>query len=108
MMAQERAGHMSVATGLVRQTLVEHVFAQAEELREKGGPGGAAAAALEAEDQQFAVADEALLDHKLRHAGYAARLAEVEMFEPARQPPDWVGPLVAEQLERTGSWPQAV
>ena len=108
MMAEERPGHMSVATGVVRQTLVEHTFAQAEERREQGDLPEAVAAVLESSDEQFAVADEALLDRKLRHAGYATRLAEAEMFEPARQPADWLASRVTEQFERTGSWGQAV
>ena len=107
MMAEERAAHMPVASGLVRQTIVEHLFAQAEERREEA-PSDPVVAVLEAPDEQFAVADEALLDLKLRRAGYAARLAEAEMFEPARRPAEALGSLVAERFERTGSWPQAV
>ena len=99
---------MSVASGLVRQTLVEHVFAQAEEQREAAALPEAVVAVLEAEDQLFAVADEALLDVKLRYAGYAARMAEVEMFEPARQPAEALGSLLAERLPGTGSWQQTV
>ena len=99
---------MSVASGLVRQTLVEQVFAQAEEEREKGPPSDAVVAVLEAEDERFTVADEALLDVKLRHAGYAARIAEAEMFEPARQPAEWIADRVGERLAQTASWSEAV
>src|SRR5919199_144395 len=108
MMADERAGHMSVASGLVRQTLVEHVFAEAEEQREKGPPPDAVAAVLETTDERFAIADEALLDVKLRQAGYAARIAEAEMFEAARQPAEWIAARVGERLEQAGSWAEAV
>jgi len=106
-MTNEREGFMSVASGLLRQTLVEDLFARAEERLEEGLPK-TMTGALEAEDRRLVSDDEALLDFKLRRAGYATRVIEFELFEPARSPADWIPDVLHEHFTETGSWTQAV
>jgi hypothetical protein len=107
-MTNERAGFMSVQSGLLRETLVEDIFARAEERRKDAPPEAAITRVLDAEDQQLTDEDERTLDLQLRHGGYAMRFVEVELFEPARQPAGWIPDLLREHFARTGSWTQAV
>jgi len=106
-MSNDPAGFLAVNSGLVRQTLVEAVFGQVEK-RSEERPAAAVEAVLLTEDQDFAGPGETALDHDLRHFGYLARLVEADLFEPARQPADWVPALLTERFARTGDWAQAL
>lgn len=106
-MTNERAGFMSVQSGLLRQTLVEDIFARADERHEDALPE-AVTAVLEAGDRQLASPDEPELDIKLRRSGYFTRAIELELFEPARRPPDWIPDMLREYFARSASWAQAV
>ena len=105
-MTDEKSGLLAVNTGLVLETLVEGVFAVVEGRREDPPPE-AIAPVLLAQDQQLAGGGVAL-DNDLRHAGYLARVVEVERFEPARRPAEWVPGMLRERFTRTASWPEAV
>ena len=105
-MSDGRSGFVPVNTGLVLQTLVERIFGIVEGRREDGPPEPVAAV-LKAGDMRLAV-DHPWIEAGLRHAGYLAREVEVELFEPARQPADWLEGMLTEQYLSTGSWDEAV
>lgn len=70
---------MRVRTELVLEQLVSRVLGRALELRsQEFGP------------ETKAVLEAAPEPHGLARIGYASRLAETEMFEPARQPMPWL------------------
>lgn len=104
---EDPAGFLAVNAGLVRQTLVEAVFGQVEKLSDEPLSDGIAAVLL-AQDESFVAPDETALDLDLRRFGYLARVVEADLFEPARQPADWVPGLLAERVARTGDWAQAL
>ncbi len=106
-MVDERGGLIGVDTGLILQTLVENAFALIEKRRGERPPD-AIAAVLEGGDQLVAGGDDPTIEHDLRHAGYLARLVEAEMFEPARQPAEWIPDMLREHFARTTSWPGAI
>lgn len=106
-MTNERAGFMSVQSGLLRQTLVEDIFARADDRHEEALPQ-AVTAVLVAEDRQLASPDELVLDVKLRRSGYFTRAIELELFEASRRPADWIADTLREHFARSESWPQAV
>lgn len=106
-MVNERAGYMSVQSGLLRETLVEDLFARADERHEDELPE-AVTAVLDAEGRELASPDELELDLKLRRSGYCTRVIELELFEPARRPADWLPDTLREHFARTASWRQAV
>ena len=101
-----RSGFVPVNTGLVRDTLVTRIFGIVEGRREEEPPEPVAAV-LAAGDLRV-TEDHPQLEADLRHAGYLARVVEVELFEPARQPADWLEGMLTEQLVSTGSWDEAV
>ncbi len=105
-MSDGHSGFVPVNTGLVLQTLVERIFGIVEGRREDGPPEPVAAV-LAAGDMRLAV-DHPWIEAGLRHAGYLAREVEVELFEPARQPADWLAEMVTERFATTGSWDEAV
>lgn len=105
-MSDGHSGFVPVNTGLVLQTLVERIFGIVEGRREDGPPEPVAAV-LAAGDMRLAV-DHPWIEAGLRHAGYLAREVEVELFEPARQPADWLGDMLTERFATTGSWDEAV
>lgn len=106
-MTNERDGLLAVRTGLVLETLVEDVFARVEERRAEAPPAEIAAV-LGAEHEHLAGKNDAALDYALRHAGYLARVIEVELFAPARAAAEWVPGMLRERFARTNSWPEAV
>ncbi len=106
-MTREPGSFLAVNTALVLETLVEAIFAQVAERRAEGTPAGIAEV-LETEDQSLAPDDERVLDIALRQAGYLARVAEVELFEPAQRPADWVPDVLRACFAQTGSWTRAV
>ena len=106
-MPDERGKLLAVDTGLVLQTLVESVLPVVEGRRADRPPEGIAAV-LEAQEGLTAVGSDRALDNDLRHAGYLARVIEVERFEPAQQTADWIPGMLRERLQRTGGWPEAV
>lgn len=99
-------GFVPVKTSVVLQTLVQAMFEQVEQ-RDADPPPSAIAGVLEA-DEPLAPAGEHELEGALRRAGYLARIVEVEMFEPARRPADWVPDLLRERYAQTSSWSEAV
>jgi hypothetical protein len=105
-MSDERSGYVPVDTGLVLQTLVERMFGLIEGRREDGPPESVAAV-LGAADLRLTEA-EPQLEADLRHAGYLARVVEVELFEPARQPAEWIPEMLTDRFARTTSWDEAV
>lgn len=100
-------GLVAVDAGLVGQTLVEAVHARVEQLPPPE-PDGVAGEALDDLDLAFAAADEGRLEMRMRRAGYLARVVEVELFEPARQPAAWLGALARERFAASGDWAAAI
>ncbi len=105
-MSDGRSGYVPVDTGLVLQTLVERIFGLVEG-RRGDGPPESVATVLEAADLRVTGSHHQLEDD-LRHAGYLTRVVEVELFEPARQPADWIAELLAERSASTASWDETV
>ena len=105
-MSSEGSGFVPVDTGLVLQTLVDRIYGLVEGRREDGPPEPVAAV-LAATDLPL-VGSDAQIDADLRHAGYLARVVEVELFEPARRPADWIEPMLTERLASGVSWDEAV
>jgi hypothetical protein len=106
-MTKPRPGLVAVDAGLVGQTLVEAVFARVQQLPAPA-PTGPTGAALEDADVSLFAGHEGALEMQLRRAGYLARLVEVELFDPAKQPAAWLGPLVGERFAETGDWAAAL
>ncbi len=104
-MSAEGSGYVPVNTGLVRDTLVARIYGIVEGRREDGPPEPVAG--VLAADLGLA-GGEAQLEADLRHAGYLARVVEVELFEPARQPAQWLEGMLTERFVTTGSWDEAV
>ena len=74
---------MKVRTELVLEQLVSRVLGRAIELQ-----------SLELPDEIRAVLQAGPEPERLARLGYASRAAEVEMFEPARQPMPWLAEIV--------------
>jgi hypothetical protein len=85
---------MRVRTELVLEQLVSRVLGRALELRSEP---------LDSDAEQ--VLDAAPEPRELARLGYATRIAETEMFEPARQPMPWLAELLD---ERAVSVPRAI
>lgn len=87
-MSSNPSQYVPVNTTVLLQTLVEAVHEQVQERL-------AALAlvqlppAIESTEHAFVGDNEPDLDRALRLAGYLARVAEVDMFEPAREVADW-------------------
>jgi hypothetical protein len=81
-MSKPRPGLVAVDSGLVGQTLVEAVLSHVLKLAPPDPPG-AAGEALDDPDLSLAAPDEGRLEMRLRRAGYLARVAEAELFDPA-------------------------
>jgi hypothetical protein len=96
-MTEPRPGLVAVDAGLVGQTLVEAVLAAVQEIS-LPDPSPFAGEALDDPDLSLVAADEGPLEMRLRRAGYLARVVEVDLFEPAKQPARWLAPLVRERL----------
>ncbi len=106
-MNAEGGGYVPVDTGLVLQTLVERMFGLIEG-RRADAPAEPIAAVLAAADLRLAEGGWSQLEADLGYAGYLARVVEVELFEPARQPADWIPGLLTERFAATASWEEAV
>jgi hypothetical protein len=78
---------MRVRTELVLEQLVSRVLDRALELRAAGLPP-------EGDD----LLGEGPEPHELVRLGYASRIAETEMFEPARQPMPWLQEALTERI----------
>jgi hypothetical protein len=105
-MSDERSGYLPVNTKLVLDTLVARIFGIVEG-RRVDGPPEPIAAVLAATDMRVA-ASHPQIEADLRHAGYLARVVEVELFEPARQPAEWIAEMLTERFAATASWDEAV
>jgi hypothetical protein len=104
-MSKPPPGLVAVDAGLVGKTLVEAVLARVQQL-EAPTPLPAAGEALDDPDLSLFAGDEGRLEMRLRRAGYLARVAEVELFDPAKQPASWLRAVVDERL-RAGADPAA-
>lgn len=105
-MNDQGSGFLPVNTGLVLQTLVERIFGIVEGRRDDPLPEPVTAV-LAAADLRLA-GSYPQLEPDLRHAGYLARVVEVELFEPARRPADWIPQMLTERFASTASWDEAV
>jgi len=105
-MSDERSGFVPVDTGLVLQTLVERMFGLVEGRRDDP-PAEPVATLLTATNPRLTEA-EPPLEADLRHAGYLARVVEVELFEPARRPAAWIPDMLTERFASTATWDDAV
>jgi hypothetical protein len=106
-MSTDHGRFVPVNTTVLLQTLVEAVHEQVQE-RLASRALLATPPALEADDQALVGDNERSLDLDLRLSGYLARLVEVELFEPARVPADWVLERVEDQYVRTNDIEAAV
>jgi hypothetical protein len=79
----EGPGVMRVRTELVLEQLVSRVLGRALELRREG---------LDPETEP--VLNEAPEPQELARLGYTSRIAETEMFAPARKPMPWLGEML--------------
>jgi hypothetical protein len=82
----EGPGVMRVKTELILEQLVSRVLGRALELRASGLPP-------EVND----VIEAGPEPYGLVRLGYASRIAETEMFEPARKPMPWLSAMLAQQ-----------
>ncbi len=105
-MSDGGGGFVPVDTGLVLQTLVERMFGIIEG-RRGDEPPEPVAAVLAATDLPVA-SGHPRLEADLRHAGYLARVVEVELFEPARRPAEWIGEMLTDCFASAASWDEAV
>lgn len=105
-MSNEPDGLLPVNTALVLETLVERIFGLVEGRRDDPPPE-AVAAVLAAADLRLAGGHPGY-EADLCHAGYLARVVEVELFEPARQQAEWILPMLTERQASAGSWDEAV
>ena len=105
-MPDEPSGLFQVDSALVRDTMVEAIHEKVE-ARRREGPPESIVPVLEAEGPTTGNQD-AKLGKGLRHAGYLTRVVEVEMFEPARRPADWIPEMLKERMAETGDWSRAV
>ena len=96
-MSKPPPGLVAVDAGLVGKTLVEAVLARVQEL-DAPTPSPAAGEALDDPDLSLFSGDEGRLEMRLRRAGYLARVAEVALFDPAKQPVPWLTTQLAERL----------
>ena len=106
-MPDEPSGLFQVDSALVRDTMVEGIHEKVE-ARRREGPPESILPVLEADTGLETGCQEAKLANGLRHAGYLTRVVEVEMFEPARRPAEWITEMLNERLAETGDWSRAV
>lgn len=104
-MGPEHSGLVPVDTGLVLETLVGRMSGLVEG-RRADGPGEALAALLAAADLRL-TGSRPELEAELGHAGYLARMVELELFEPARQPAEWLRTALAARAEEAGGRDEA-
>jgi hypothetical protein len=90
----EGPGVMRVRTELVLEQLVSRVLVRALELRAAGLP-----------PEGDEILEEGPEPKELVRLGYASRIAETEMFEPARRPMPWLLEMLDQQ---TGSGTEAI
>jgi len=100
-MSKPPPGLVAVDAGLVGKTLVEAVLARVQQL-EAPTPSPAAGEALDDPDLSLTTGDEGRLEMRLRRAGYLARVAESDLFDPAKQPASWLTTLLGERLAERG------
>ena len=87
---------MSVRSELVRETVVDTIATRA------------LARAADPLPAPVAAAIDAAADPELARAGYFARIAETELFEPARQPTSGLSEELRARAGRGSPWPFAV
>lgn len=96
---------MSVRTDLVREHMVGQISAAVADRLPAEIPARLAAqieraldAVLGLERAATSPPETAEIARDLAHAGYVARVVETESFEPARQPPSWLGDTLRSRL----------
>ncbi|MGH2840118.1 MAG: hypothetical protein ACRDKY_04750 [Solirubrobacteraceae bacterium] len=104
-MSKPRPGVIAVDAGLVGQTLVEAVLTRVQKC-EPPSPPDPVGAALDDADQAFT--REPRVEMQLRRAGYLARVVEVELFDPAKQPATWLSALVRQRFAECNDWAAAL
>jgi hypothetical protein len=93
----EGPGVMRVRTELVLEQLVSRVLGRALELRRE-----------ELDPETEPVLNEAPEPQELARLGYASRIAETEMFEPARRPMLWLAELLEKRIPSDTDRAQAI
>jgi hypothetical protein len=106
-MSKPRPGVVAVDAGLVAKTLVEAVFTRVQE-RPDPTPPGPVGAALDDPILSFVHASEGRVEMRMRRAGYLARVVEVELFDPAKQPAAWLAALLRDAVAGGGDWTAAL
>lgn len=96
---------MPVQLEVIKEILVDKVLGTALE-RYPGDPPAEVRQALDAE-LALSVCDGGPLDLRMRRIGYLCRIAEAEMFDPARQPMEGLAETLERRLAEDGSWPSA-
>jgi hypothetical protein len=88
---------ISVKTQLVLEQLVSRVLGRALELRSADLP-----------EQSVGALEAGPEPRELGRLGYACRVAETEMFEPARQPMPWLADLLDDRIGSDADRPTAI
>jgi hypothetical protein len=96
-MSTPRPGVVAVDAGLVGKTIVEAVFTRVQD-RPDPTPPDPAGAALDDPILSFVHPSEGRVEMRMRRAGYLARVVEVELFDPAKQPATWLAAPVRERV----------
>lgn len=96
---------MPVQVEVIKEVLVDRILGGALE-RYPGNPMVPVKRALEA-DLDLPVCDGRALDLRLRRIGYLARIEEVELFEPAREPMEGLADDLTRRLADGLDWPAA-
>ena len=96
-------GLISVRTELVKEVLVGRIAERAAALEHRVSPEAETwlEAGLHPEEGPDPVAE------ACARAGYATRLAELELFEPARGPASWLADALGERVAAGEEWPSA-
>lgn len=97
-MTKPRPGVVAVDAGLVAKTLVDAVHSRVQDLPDPE-PLDPVGAALDDPLLSFVHASEGRVEMQMRRAGYLARVVEVEMFDPAKQPSAWLAALRRERVD---------
>lgn len=96
---------MPVQLEVIKEVLVDRILGRALELY-PGDPPGPVNQALQA-PLDLPACDEGPLDLRLRRIGYLTRIAEAEMFDPAREPMEGLADQLTRRLAEAEDWSAA-
>ena len=96
---------MPVQLEVIKEVLVDRILGGALELY-PGDPPAPVKQALDA-SLELPVCDGGALDLRLRRIGYLTRIAEADMFQPARQPMEGLADQLTERLGGAEDWAAA-